>query len=67
MHQQTLGDFVQEKGQAMAASLLRMTQPGLSKALRSGRQIYVTHLPDGTFEASEVRPFPSQRRDESAA
>lgn len=67
MHQQTLADFVAENGQALAASLLRMSQPGLNKALRSGRQIYVTIMPDGSYDASEVRPFPSQRRDETAA
>lgn len=67
MNQQTLADFVKDKGQALAAQLLRMTQPGLSKAIRSGRQIYVTELPDGSFDASEVRPFPSQRSSDSAA
>lgn len=67
MHQQTLTEFVASKGQVMAASLLRMTQPGLSKALRSGRSIYVTELPDGSYEATEVRPFPSLRKDETAA
>lgn len=67
MHQQTLADFAAEHGQTLAASLLRMSQPGINKALHSGRQIYVTIMPDGSYEASEVRPFPSQRRDESAA
>lgn len=52
--------FAQEKGQAEAARLLDMTQGGLSKAIRVGRDIYVTEHPDGSFTAEEVRPFPSQ-------
>lgn len=52
--------FAQEKGQAEAARLLDMTQGGLSKAIRVGRDIYVTQHPDGSYTAEEVRPFPSQ-------
>jgi len=52
--------FALEKGQAEAARLLDMTQGGLSKAIRVGRDIYVTEHPDGSFTAEEVRPFPSQ-------
>ena len=52
--------FALEKGQAEAARLLEMTQGGLSKAIRVGRDIYVTQHPDGSYTAEEVRPFPSQ-------
>ena len=62
MEQVTLSDFVAEKGQELAASLLRLSQPGIQKALKSRRNIYVTVHDDGTYEASEVRPFPSQKR-----
>ncbi|MEY1661564.1 Cro/CI family transcriptional regulator [Isoalcanivorax beigongshangi] len=66
MHKVSLADFVADKGQSHAAALLGMTQPGLSKALRAGREIYVTETSTGRFMASEVRPFPSQQRREQA-
>ena len=52
--------FAQEFGQCEAAALLKMTQGALSKAIRRGRDIYVTEQPDGSFTAEEVRSFPSQ-------
>ena len=57
----TLKQFAVEKGQTRAASLLGMSQGALNKALRVGRNIFVTELADGSFVAEEVRPFPSQR------
>jgi hypothetical protein len=60
MTRKHITEFAQEKGQAEAARLLDMTQGGLSKAIRVGRDIYVTEHPDGSFTAEEVRPFPSQ-------
>ena len=56
----TLNQFAINKGQTKAAQLLGMTQGALNKALRVGRDIYVTESPDGSFQAEEVRPFPSQ-------
>lgn len=56
----TLNQFATSKGQTKAAQLLGMTQGALNKALRVGRDIYVTESPDGSFHAEEVRPFPSQ-------
>lgn len=53
-------DFATQLGQNEAAILLGMTQGGLSKAIRVGRDIYVTKHHDGTYTAEEVRPFPSQ-------
>lgn len=53
-------EFASKRGQCEAASLLGMTQGGLSKAIRIGRDIYVTAHADGSFSAEEVRPFPSQ-------
>ena len=52
--------FAQEFGQCEAAALLKMTQGALSKAIRRGRDIYVTQHVDGSFTAEEVRSFPSQ-------
>ncbi|MBC8783632.1 Cro/CI family transcriptional regulator [Pseudomonas fluorescens] len=57
----TLKQFALEKGQTRAAALLGMSQGALNKALRVGRDIFVTELADGSFIAEEVRPFPSQR------
>lgn len=52
--------FAQEFGQCEAAALLKMTQGALSKAIRRGRNVYVTKLADGSYTAEEVRTFPSQ-------
>jgi hypothetical protein len=62
----TLSDFASEKGQTKAAELLGLYQGALSKALRSGRVIYVTEHDDGTFSAEESRPFPSQQKGQAA-
>ncbi|MNO23688.1 Cro [compost metagenome] len=53
-------EFVEQKGQIEAAAALGVTQGAISKALRVGRDIYVTEHDDGTFTAEELRPFPSQ-------
>lgn len=55
-------EFVADHGQAEAAALLGMTQGALSKAIRVGRDVYVTEHADGTYTAEETRPFPSQHR-----
>ena len=59
--------FAAEHGQTEAAALLGMTQGALSKAIRVGRDIYVTKSKDGTYSAEEVRPFPCQQLKKSAA
>ena len=41
--------------------MLGCTQGGLSKAIRVGRNVYVTVFDDGTVSAQEQRPFPSQK------
>ncbi|WP_271105833.1 Cro/CI family transcriptional regulator [Pseudomonas tohonis] len=60
-------DFVQEKGQQVAASMLGMSQGALSKALKLGRKVFVTRHDDGSYSAEEVRPFPSQQARKCAA
>lgn len=60
-------EFAVEKGQAEAARLLGMTQGGLSKAIRVGRDIFVTRHADGSYTAEEVRPFPSQTTEKRFA
>lgn len=53
-------EFAGRRGQCEAAVLLGMTQGALSKAIRIGRDIYVTEHLDGTVSAEEIRPFPTQ-------
>lgn len=53
-----LKDFAKDHGQPHAASLLGMTQGALSKAIRTGRVVYVLQQPDGSLAAIEVRSFP---------
>jgi len=56
----TLAEFASKMRQSRAAHLLGMSQGALNKALRVGRDVYVTSHEDGTFSAEELRPFPSQ-------
>jgi hypothetical protein len=67
MNRVHIKDFANQLGQTEAAILLGMTQGGLSKAIRVGRDVYVTRHADGTYTAEEVRPFPSQSLKKSAA
>ncbi|AZE53648.1 hypothetical protein C4K03_1477 [Pseudomonas synxantha] len=60
MNRVHIKEFANQLGQTEAAVLLGMTQGGLSKAIRVGRDVYVTKQDDGTYTAEEVRPFPSQ-------
>jgi len=59
MHRIPLKEFSAQKGQTKAAALLGLTQGALNKALRVGRDIYVTENADGTYSAEEVKAFPS--------
>ncbi len=61
MNETPLDKFVAEKGQSEAARLLRVTAPAIHKALSAKRDIRVLEMPDGSFEAREQRPFPSQK------
>lgn len=45
--------------QRIAAGELGVTQVAISKAIGSGREIFVTRHADGTVTGTEVRPFPS--------
>lgn len=61
MKETSLDKFVADKGQSEAARLLRVTAPAIHKALSAKRDIRVLELPDGSFQAQEQRPFPSQK------
>lgn len=56
-----LTEFVDSVGQIKAAAALRMSQGGISKALKAAREVYVTQLGDGSYSAHELKPFPSQK------
>lgn len=58
----TLKDYVAENGQVRAGNHLGVTQIAISKALRSGRQIYVQVSTDGKVAAYETKPFPSKKQ-----
>lgn len=60
-------EFARERGQTKAAEMLGLTQGALNKALRVGRDIYVTETPDGSVFAEEVRTFPSQAQFKKSA
>lgn len=62
----TIQDFADKNGQLKAAALLGIRQSSLSKALRVGRDIYVTEHEDGSFSAEELRPFPSHSKTQAA-
>lgn len=66
MQRITLAAFTEKHGQTGAAGLLGMTQGALAKALKVGREVYVTQLPDKTFQAEETRPFPSTKKTQAA-
>ena len=59
--------FVEDRGQEESALVLGVTQGAISKALRAGRDITVIELPDGTFTAEELKPFPAQGQRATAA
>lgn len=59
MRQITLKALVDEIGQTAAAVALGVTPPAISKALSRKRKIEVLQLPDGSYSAHEVKPFPS--------
>ncbi|EAA9934105.1 hypothetical protein DPA88_02815 [Salmonella enterica subsp. salamae] len=57
----TLRDYVSENGQVKAGKHLGVTQIAISKALRSGRHIFV-NVSDGKVTAYETKPFPSKTK-----
>lgn len=61
MKKVTLADYVKENGQAKVADIIGVHQTAISKAVRVGRKIFITTLPDGKVVAEEHRPFPSSK------
>ncbi|MGK6325739.1 Cro/CI family transcriptional regulator [Erwinia sp. DT-104] len=62
MNRMTLEDYAKVHGQAKAARDFGVIQCAISKAIRTGRNIFVTVLPDGSVKGEELRPFPSNKK-----
>ncbi len=62
MKRMTLADYAKIHGQAKAARDFGVIQCAISKAIRNGRNIFVTVLPDGRVKGEELRPFPSTKK-----
>lgn len=52
-----LKDFLEGRTQPEVAPLLGVTQGAISHMLKSERKIYVENLPDGSFQAYEIKPI----------
>ncbi|SEI41703.1 Cro protein [Azotobacter beijerinckii] len=63
MEKISLPDLVAKKGQASVARALGVSPASIAKAISAGRNIVVTVQDDGSCEAQETRPFPSQKND----
>lgn len=61
-----LTEMVDAKGKSFAAKALGVTVPAISKALTAERDIYVTEHDDGSYSAEELKPFPSQAKNQAA-
>lgn len=62
MSRMTLADYAKIHGQEKTASDFGVIQCAISKAIRSGRNIYVTIQQDGSVKGEEIRPFPSHKK-----
>ena len=62
MNRMTLEDYAKIHGQAKAAKDFGVIQCAISKAIRTGRQIFVTVQSDGTVKGEELKPFPSIKK-----
>ncbi|MDX7986000.1 hypothetical protein FE392_01430 [Xenorhabdus sp. 12] len=65
MEKISLSEYVRLHGQAKTARLVGVHQTAISKALRSGRKIFLIYQEDGSYKAEECRPFPSQKQNVS--
>ncbi|KGA99900.1 regulatory protein cro [Enterobacteriaceae bacterium ATCC 29904] len=60
----SLAEYVGEVGQAKAADAIGIHQTAISKAIRVGRQIFISRLPGGKIQAEEIRPFPHKKTED---
>ncbi len=62
MNRMTLEDYAKIHGQAKAARDFGVIQCAISKAIRTGRNIFVTVEPDGSVKGEELKPFPNSKK-----
>ena len=62
MKKMTLRDYARLHGQAKTAKDFGVIQCAISKAIRTGRNIFVTVMNDGSVKAEELKPFPGTRK-----
>lgn len=62
MNRMTLEDYARIHGQAKAAQDFGVIQCAISKAIRTGRKIFVTVQADGSVRGEELKPFPSIKK-----
>lgn len=60
----TLKDYALRFGQTKTAQDLGVYQSAVSKALQTGRNIFLTVKPDGSVNAEEIKPFPSNKKSD---
>lgn len=62
MNRMTLEDYAKIHGQDKTAKDFGVIQCAISKAIRAGRNIFVTVMKDGSVQAEEIKPFPSIKK-----
>lgn len=62
MSRMSLAEYAKIHGQAKTANDFGVIQCAVSKAIRSGRDIFVIIQQDGSVKGEEVRPFPSHKK-----
>lgn len=63
-----LNEYLEKHGtQAALAAALGVNQSAISQMVRSGRNIEISLLPDGSVEANEIRPIPARPKTPNRA
>jgi hypothetical protein len=62
MEKMSLKEFVAQVGPAQAARMLGMSHPPLIRAAASDRKIFITLLPGGKVEGTELSDFPPAKK-----
>ncbi|WP_435954132.1 Cro/CI family transcriptional regulator [Dryocola sp. BD626] len=57
-----LSEYVLVNGQSKTAAALGVYQSAISKAIKHSRKVNVIIHEDGSIEAEEIRPFPSNNK-----
>ena len=65
MKKMSLLEYAELNGQEKAALAIGVTQGAISRALKAGRNIFVTEN-NGKIKAEEIRPFPAKDSNNKA-